>query len=190
MTVRLKRILFTGLAVLSFPFFLLTLLVGVSLVSPMGFGFLTSFSIKNSSAGTVWVTPIGAVGKQGDRHMLPLFISRFPYRMRTGEFPIEAGKTRSFTYDWDDIQFCDILIRSSGGAYRILPTGLHPTEKQYRRPMETAFVIPALDTLSPAAAIHLRALSSKPKRIFTFYILAIIGLAFPCFTYAAFKAKK
>ena len=170
----------------------MTLLVGVSLVNPMGLAFLTSFTITNDSGEPVFVTPIGAVGKQGDRYMLPLSMLPFPYlmRLKTGDFMIPPGESRSFTYDWDDIQFSEIVVRNSGGAYGILPTGLHPTEKQYRRPQEKHFVIPVFSKLAPASDSHLQALTPRSRRIFGFYALAALGLTFPFFCYKAFRKQK
>lgn len=154
--------------------------------------FLTSFRITNDSGEAVFVTPIGAVGEQGDRFMLPLSVSEFPYLMKvkTGNFRIPPGESRSFTYDWDDIQFSEIVVRSSGDAYKILPTGLHPTEGQYRRPQERSFVIPALANLAPASEVHLQALTPRSRRIVGLYALAVLGLAFPFFCYKSLRRQK
>ena len=191
MTPHSKRMFHIGCAVLCFPLFLLTLLFGLSLVNPMGLMFLTTFTIENRANEDIWVTPIGAVGSSGTRHLLPLSVAPFPYLMTPSrkDFHLRPGDRRSFTYDWDDIQFSEILVRNKGGAYRTLPTGLPPTEGQYRRPIETAFVVSSFIGLQPTTEVQLQALNTRSSGIFVLYGLVFVGLLFPYFMFRAIKPK-
>ncbi len=69
--------------------------------------FLIDLTVENASGEIVWVTPIGAVGKEGKRRLLPLSACKIPYLPTPfrKEFPLAQGARRSFIYDWDDIQF-------------------------------------------------------------------------------------
>jgi len=188
-----QHILFLWLGIILSPLLLLTLLVGLSLVNPMGLMFLTSFRIHNQSGEDLWVTPIGAIGPSGQRHTLPISVGEFPYLIipSNRDFHIPPGDSRHFTYDWDDIQFSEILVRSRDNVYFIVLTGLHPTEEQYRRPEAEDFTIPPLAELQPASKVHTAALSDGPPyRMIFLYALALIGLASPIFLVKAFLARK
>lgn len=187
-----KRNIHIGCAVLCFPLFLLTLLMAQSLVNPMGLMFLTTFTIENRTNEHIWVTPIGAVGSAGTRYLLPLSVGPFPYLMTPSrkDVHLRPGDRRSFTYDWDDIQFSEILIRKEKEPYRTLPTGLPPTEGQYRRPAETDFVVSSFAGLRPATEVELQALDTQSNRIFLLYGGAFVGLLFPYFLFRAIKPKK
>ena len=161
--------------------------MGFSLINPMGLMFLTGFTVENASDEEVWVTPIGAVGERGERRPLPLSAFKIPYLLTPfrNDLPVARGARREFIYDWDDIQFSEILVRDAKGEYRALATGLHPTEGQYRRPQQTNFVVNPLDTLPSATGQQLAALEFSGARLWIFYGSAMGGLLFPWFVFRA-----
>lgn len=190
--VRRERILYGAAAVLAFPPFLVSLLLALSLVNPMGLAFLTTFTIENQTSKQLWVTPIGAVGKDGQRKTLPMSAFTFPNLPSPNDrdFTLTPGGNRSFTYDWDDVQFSEILVRDATGAFRALPTGLHPIEGQYRRPEQDRFVIKKWEDLAAATPAQMEALQTRRgRRVVTLYILALAGLAFPYFVVKAARAS-
>ena len=191
MTLRAKRWILLAAAILTFPLFLLTLLVAFSVVNPMGLAFLTSFEVVNETEEPLFVTPIGAVGSRGHRRTLPLSISRWFYVLgtKTSEFPVPPGSSRTFAYDWDDIQFSEILIRRKTGSYHFITTGLDPIAGQYRRPEQDRFVIRDLDALPAADAHLLPALPQQTGRTWTLYALAVVGLLSPVFFKLAQRMK-
>ena len=191
MTPRAKRWVFLIAAIVTLPLFLLTLLLAFSVVNPMGMAFLTSFEVVNETNETLSVTPIGAVGARGVRHTLPHSISSKFYVMgtKTGEFEIQPNSSRRFTYDWDDIQFSEILIHRPSGDLHFISTGLDPIERQYRRPEQDRFVISDIDALPRAEAHLISALPDSPGRGWMLYGLAGFGLLSPVFFRLARKAK-
>ncbi|MCB1086515.1 MAG: hypothetical protein KDM63_05685 [Verrucomicrobiae bacterium] len=191
MTPRAKRWVFLTIAVITFPLFLLTLLFALSVVNPMGLAFLTSFDVVNETEEPLFVTPIGAIGSRGERYILPHSISRSFYVMgiKQSEFQIPPCSTRKFTYDWDLIQFSEILVRRITGKYHFIGTGLDPVMGQYRRPEADRFVIADLDTIPVAGDDLLLALSKNTAGGWTIYILAGVGLFSPVFYILAQKNK-
>lgn len=187
-----QRIL-TAIAGLLSPLSLLTMLTALTMVNPMGLAFLTEFTVVNETSEDVWITPIGAIGQAGRRSTLPYsrFRNLVVLSTEDREFQIAARSSRSFVYDWDDIQFCEILIRSEEGAYRILPTGLHPTQRQYCRPETDRFVITNLVELEPATELQLAALESRRgRRIQIIYGLACLGLMPPLLLYFTINPQR
>ena len=178
-------------AILLSPLFLLTLVIGSNVVNPMALAFLTTFEVENKTDEEIFVTPIGAVGQNGHRHTLPYSASTCLYIMApsSADYPITPGGLREFTYDWDDIQFSEILVRRASEDYRVIPTGLHPTENQYRRPEKTRFEIGDLESAPLAKEQHLAALPSNSTRIWTIYLLAVLGLASPVLFFKALRMK-
>jgi hypothetical protein len=157
---RSKRITLITLAACLSPTTLLTVLLTLNTINPMGLAFLKKFTVANQTALDVWVTPIGAIGKEGRRSTLPYSRARHLYVLCTKDrdFHIAPKSGRAFVYDWDDIQFSEILVRTNGGAFRVMLTGLHPTKGQYRSPERDGFSISDLGALDLAAPLHLSAL--------------------------------
>jgi hypothetical protein len=186
----IHRAAYASAAVLSFPLFLVTLLFALSLINPMGPAFLTTFEVKNASGKELWVTPIGAVNRNGLRRTLPMTANRLFYLQTPADrdFALAPGASRTFTYDWDDVQFSEILVRDASGDYRVLPTGLHPTEGQFRRPELNRFVMTNWKELAPASEPQLEALQTRGNhRRAAFYIMALGGFAFPYFVVKAIR---
>lgn len=179
-----------AIACLLSPLSLLTLLMAFSCVNPMGIGFLTEFTIVNETSEELSVTPIGAIGRDGQRSPLPYsrFRNLVVLSSKVNDFQIAAHSDRSFVYDWDDIQFCEILVRNKAGVFRVLPTGLHPTQGQYRQTEVDRFVITNFDDLEAATETQLAALNiDRGKRVKMIYGLAALGLIPPvlfCFMLA------
>lgn len=184
MKIGTPRVLYAAATLVTLPLVLWTLLVVFSLINPMGLMVLTGCNVENHSGKRLWVTPIGAVGHEGKRRPLPLSVGNLmtPFRK---DLPLAQGVENSFTYDWDDIHFSEILVRNDRGEYRVMPTGLHPTEGQYRRPDQTNFVVASFDALPPASAIHLEALHYSGAEMMIFYALGLGGLLFLWFVYRA-----
>jgi len=191
MTLRNRKRLMMLVAILLSPLFLLTVLVGSSVVNPMGLVFLTTFEVENKTSEEILVTPIGAVGPTGDRHTLPYSALSWLYIMKSSssDYSIASGEVRKFTYDWDDIQFSEILVRQPSKDYRVIPTGLHPTKGQYRRPEKTRFEIADIESAQLAEEKHLAALHDGSSGILTIYLLAALGIASPVLFIRASRMK-
>ena len=187
----LKTSLVVVAAVLS-PLTLLTTLIALNTINPMAVVFLTEFTVVNEGANEIWVTPIGAIGQDGGRKPLPYSRFRDFYLLseKDRDFYIPPQSSRTFVYDWDDIQFSEILIRTDRKAYRVLSTGLHPTKGQYRRPKQNHFVVGDFESLNVAEVIHLKALeSSGGQRSRILHSLAFAGLLPPVLLLLAFTRR-
>jgi|JI10StandDraft_1071094.scaffolds.fasta_scaffold253618_3 hypothetical protein len=166
------------------PLFCLTCLFTCSVVNPMGLAFLTSFEVVNSTDEDLVVTPIGARGQDGRRGTLPISSSSRFYLMSSqrGDFHLPARSTLSLAYDWDDVQFTEIVCRRRDGSHVVVLTGLHPTQGQYRQPPTKRFEILDLAALPPATEVQLAAVRSPGSRLPLIYLLAGLGLLSPiCF---------
>lgn len=167
------------------------MLVAVSAVNPFGLMFLTSFTIENGTDEEILVTPIGATGAAGTRYTLPYSVfKRFEvFGVKKGNFRIPAGASKEFTYDWDDIQFSEILVRRSNEPWRVTATGLHPTFNQYRMPQKSRFVISDVENLPYASEIHLAALPGNSLWILAIHFLSLLGLASPVLIVVGLRVK-
>lgn len=117
--------------------------------NPLLIAFLTTFEIRNDSGVDLQVMPIG----QGSAHLgpLPQYESDEPpvHRVRqTAPKWLAAGATLRVVYDWDDVSFRHILVRSRGGPLLILDTD-RAVGCCYS-PRQTLYVIPRLTTLRRA----------------------------------------
>lgn len=188
---RSLKVLFLAASWSLSPFFLLAILLVVDAVNPLSVMFLHSFSIENQTDKEIIVSPIGAVGSEGVRHPLPISSSKrfHVISVKNGNFPIPAKTAREFTYDWDDIQFSEILTRRKNGDWKVMKTGLHPTRRQYRMPEKTLFEISDLDELPNANDIHLEAISGKSPGLAIMYVLAALGLVSPVLIRMGFRMK-
>jgi hypothetical protein len=159
--------------VVSLPLLGFSSLVLINSINPMLQMFLFEFDLTNASDETLWITPVGAVGKQGYRHVLPQFMLRFPAfaRFKEGDHRLAAGETRRIIYDWDDINFSEIAVRNERGDWRQLVTDSNPTAGQYRPPAEDAYVIESFAALDP---IHDRVLEAAVAERYCFRLLLLL----------------
>jgi hypothetical protein len=178
-------------AIILSPLSLVTLLIGINMINPMSLMFITTFEIENKTGEEILVTPIGAVGPKDHRETLPYSALPWPYIMIRDyeDYPIAPGEVRKFHYDWDDIQFSEILIRLPSKEYHVIQTGLHPTKGLYRRPDKDRFEIEDIESTPLAEDKHLEALQTDSNRIFLLYVLAILGFVPPALFFWALKIK-
>jgi hypothetical protein len=183
----LRKRLLRILGFILLPLFCITCLFTCSVVNPMGIGFLTTFEVVNASQEDLVISPIGARGPAGERGTLPIskYSRLYILSSKNAEFPLAAGASLKLTYDWDDVQFTEIVCRRPDGSHRLLATGLHPTKDQYRQPPVKRFEISDLAELQPAEAQHLHAIRPGSNRIQVLNLLAALGLLSPLCFWAA-----
>ena len=111
--------------------------------------FIAGFTVENRTGATIYVTPIGTVGPQGHRHPLPLAVWKKPWvpASKLGRFPVRSGETITLYYDWDDINFSELVVEADDGEMRQLVVNPEPTANQYTVPRVTDFVIADLGHL-------------------------------------------
>ncbi len=165
--------------VLSLPgalLFLLFLAARSTDWSPIGVAFKTHFTVYNGTLQDLEVTPIGAVGTDGERYTLPLLRDTEGYvrEQKTSRFLLPTHGIVTFLYDWDDINLSELIVHLPGGD-RVLVLDLHPTENQYHPPLSDRFEINDISELVPAGPKHAAALDRRPMiGPFWLYIYASI----------------
>ncbi len=185
------RIMLVIIAIFLSPLSLLTSVVVLGAVNPFGLIFLTSFTIDNNSGQNIWVSPIGAVGQNGDRHPLPFsYFKHFSVRsIKKTDFYIAKDTSRMFVYDWDDIQFSEILVRHEQGDICFIATDPNPTQNQYRNLKNKLFTIPSLSEL-PVASSNLKSALLKTHMNWYSYILPVIGIIPPILVIILWRTRK
>jgi len=172
-----------------FPGVLVLALYACNTVNPMSRMFMFDFHITNMTSHSILVTPVGATGPSGHRTRLPLLADvRFYWPARqSGRLAIAPNETRKFTYDWDDIQFSEILVEW-GDEARLLVVNAEPTRDQYRPPPVDHFTITDMQTLPPASH-EIVALSKERMPWGTIYLLASV-IAVPTFWWCGRRIRR
>jgi hypothetical protein len=152
-----------------------------------GSAFVVDFVVENQTAETVWITPIGAVGDEGFRVPLPIQLTRTPLALpafRYGDFRLLPGESVRILYDFDDVNFSEVVIRDSQGRWTQLIADPNPTVNRYHAPLQKRFVItdhPRLDEATQAAReavarTHARSSRSGVIYLFLFGPWVLCGL--------------
>jgi hypothetical protein len=178
---RIYRWAFIGLGVLTLPLMGMTALGLFNSINPMQLMFLCSFDVTNESEETLWITPVGTIGREGYRHTLPQYLREFPAftSIQVGGYRLAAGKTKRITYDWDDINFSEIAVMNESGEYRQLVVDANPTECQYHPPASDSYVIESFEALSPIDDRVLEATTTEKYdfRILLFNLAGLVPIA-------------
>ena len=109
--------------------------------NPMLIAFITKLEVYNNLDDDIAVTPVGMAGT--NYHLLPLYINNIPpvrftkYRSR---FRIKSKQKLSFFYDWDDINFSDLIVEYRN-EYYIVNIDEAPHLNQYHPPNTNFFSI-------------------------------------------------
>lgn len=149
----MRRVLFILLILngMLLPLSCVPVLFLLNVVNPMQMVFVTAFTVENRTAATIYVTPVGTVGPDGWRRPLPLAVWQAPWvpASQRGRIPIGSGETITLYYDWDDINFSELVVETEGGTLRQLIVNPNPTANQYTIPRVTDFVIDDVAQLGP-----------------------------------------
>jgi len=118
-------------------------------MNPLALAFVTDIRIENRLDEPIWVTPIGTVGKAGARRPLPVCRRRIPYEpsRQRGNFRVDPGERRAIYYDWDDINFSEVVIRTEAGRLFQIIANPDPTGRQYVQAPRSEFIIDDLAAL-------------------------------------------
>ena len=147
--IKVKKTILLVSIIVTTPFVALCCLLLFNLVNPMQLAFLTSFKMENQSGKDIWVTPVGTVGEKGRKAQLPIYFTIVPAvpSMKTSRFHLKEGDILKIRYDWDDINFSEIVVESKDGHFYQFIVDPNPT-KPYHPPKSRHFIIPSLETLS------------------------------------------
>ena len=139
--------------------------------------FMVDFTIENQTDETLLVTPIGTVGKEGGRHLLPVLMAGFidfPAR-HASRFRLVPGESLSISYDMDDINVSEIVVENEQGEARQLVTDPTPTQNQYHGPARRSFAINDWNKLEPLSdAVKMVPLEPRPYQLVCRFLIFII----------------
>jgi len=164
-------------------------LAGLSFVLFAGMAFrvafLTSITIENAMDQSVEVTPVGTIGPKGTRSPLPVCQGRvnpLPAAKRGG-FRLQPGEMAEITYDFDDINFSEIVVENAAGVIGQFVVDLTPTARQYHPPATKHFLIQQ-DKLVPvprrvASAAVAAQQPFRPSILLSSILLSILFLPWP-----------
>jgi len=169
-----------GLAILSgllLPASLLPGLLLLNSVNPMLHVFLVDFTVESRLDEEVRITPVGAIGS-GERRPLPQYVyvgedCAFP-SLGGPSRPVAPGESITITYDWDDIQFSEILVTAEDWE-RMLVVDPIPSKRMFSPPARTHFVIRSKGKLTPTTDAVVRAKSRLDREL----AVLIIGIVNP-----------
>jgi len=147
--------------------------------NPMQVAFITSFEVENKLSQDIWITPVGTVGSAGYRSTLPIFRNKWPAISSStqGNLHMSPGGIITIYYDWDDINFSEILIRTSSWR-KVLVIDPEPTKDQYRRYTGGRIVIDETTALVDPSPQIQEAVSSSSSG--SLWYVVLVGLAAPC----------
>lgn len=153
-------------------------------INPMQLAFITDFTVENRTGRELSVTPIGTVGQQGRRRSLPLTRWKAPWwpASQYADIPVPADEKVTLFYDWDDINFSELVVATEDGTLRQLVVNSNPTARQYVIPEVTDFVIDdvnRLEEVNPAVlAACQKAREPRQSGLPSLLILAVPAITF------------
>lgn len=160
--VRRQRPPRSALRILGIVLLVLTTPVLCCFGNPMLLAFITEVRVTNASGEPVLVAPYGIPEGGAVLARLPLYLTKWPIGIpRTGSpYSVSAGASASILYDWDDINFCWLVVRGHAGPARVLRTKQPPENCPWppaRAPCcshpEPSLVIPPLEDLPLAKEV-------------------------------------
>ncbi len=172
-----KSALRIGMIVLS-PIVLLGGLMLFNAVNPMQAAFVTGFAVENQSGGDIWITPIGTRGEKGYKGTLPIYWMKFPSlpAIRSGQYHVKHGRTVTINYDWDDVIFFEIAVKTADGNCYEYIVDANPTANQYHPPKSDHFIIPPIKELTLSRPGILK-VAEKGDSVQGMIVLAYLGIA-------------
>ena len=147
----------------------IAILLGVGLLllalcNPMLLVFLQKFEVVNQSGADLWVTPIGMCEGSGKYGPLRMYHNMFPPaipKFCDHDIPLKSGQSLTVIYDWDDINFRHILVRTQRGEALIVDTDKMGDLHHCYRPQQDKYEIPPLAQLSKASPELLPCIEGK-----------------------------
>ena len=157
-------------------------LIWITVLCPLAF--ITDCSVTNATNDFLSVTPVGTVGSDGQRTLLPLYCTSFPFfvKSKRGDFQIAPNETFRFDYDMDDVNFSEIVVENSAGEIRQIVVNSNPTQNQYMVPSETDFIIDDFNVLAtvPGNVKTVAVAGQQSGRMWLVYIISVILLGIEC----------
>jgi hypothetical protein len=158
----------------TYPFLALSLLFLLGM--PMGMAFVTGFTVENRTGEIVSITPVGTLDEEGKRGPLPVKLyAGVPLpAWNSGARRLADGESITIYYDWDDINFSEILVENAQGQQRQFIIDPNPTSDQFHMPSKSHFVIddfPNLQVASPAVQTAANAANKRTRPVAILYLL-------------------
>ncbi|WP_145379291.1 hypothetical protein [Symmachiella dynata] len=182
MLIKTKRKLLWIALIGTMPFLVFTMIWGLFLLNcfnPMQLAFISDFEIENKTQQPIWVTPVGTFNS-GIKAVLPQSMAAFPAipAWHSRDLPIAPGARRRVYYDWDDINFSEIVVRDAVGTVAVQLVDAHPPTKDYYANKMDLYEISDIGTLPTPTPAVTKAVSPPPHQTL-FWTLAVCGLLAP-----------
>ena len=155
---------------------------------------MTDIQITNSTQHTISVTPIGTVGVKGYRdplHQVHRKPPEFDYKEQGG-YEVLPDSTVELWYDWDDINFSEIVVEDHLGNLSQFVVDPNPTQNQYHPPSTNTFTITDTSPLVPVTPDVMAAFTraQKPNLIpLELYGWLLPWLTFPLLLWARLRMR-
>lgn len=133
----------------------------IAFMNPMSLLFLRPVRIENRTGETLDLIPLGRLRSSLRRP--PLVVSRyFSFPRSSSGLSVSPSSTLTLIYDWDDVNFCWVLVRASGRPWKLIRSSLDdtlcpevaPTQNEVRcchaLPSNHRFLVESLDALRDA----------------------------------------
>lgn len=175
----LKR--FIGIALLLngilLPTSCIPVLCALNAYNPMALVFVTDITVENKLEESIHATPIGTVGN-GKKCPLPVQRWKSPClpAAQRGGFRVGPGERITIYYDWDDINFSEMVIEDAQGKLFQIIANPDPVSRQYVVAPKTAFVIDDLSVLGPVDPGVLKAFKRANRPAYAVYALPFLTL--------------
>lgn len=156
---------------------LASLLLIFGSINPMQLAFVSTFRVENRCTMPLWVTPVGTLNS-GKKAVLPQFVTSLPAlpAFHRKDIRVDPGGSVSIIYDWDDINFSEIVARNAEGEYRQLVVDPDPPKVNYYRNKQEAYLIEDWDGM-PLAADDVLALAQEPDSSWLAWAFIMAGVA-------------
>ncbi len=178
----LRRI-YLGAVILSGCALPLTALAFLLLLNPYALLLSSSFTIKNQTNETVYVTPMGGVRMASGEQVLRVLPQlALPFlaapALRKTHIPVSAGQSVSIRANFDDISLGFIAVRTSHGQEKALLVDLAATRGKCCYPPKDRVIAILDERLDPSneAIVRAVAVAESGPGVWAWYGMTGVGL--------------
>lgn len=159
--------------------------------NPMQLAFLTEFRVRNQLKEPVWITPIGSF-TSGGKGVLPQFSAKEPPAIPAWQstvLRVDPGTVRVVYYDWDDINFTELLVEFADGSQRLLLVDPNPPTDGYSPNKQKEYFISDRAKLHTVSKESVKAAHSR-RPVWLFRFLVVCASTLPYWSFRWWRAGR
>lgn len=160
----------------TYPFLLLS---GILLSAmPMVTAFVVPLTIQNNTDQLISVTPVGTTDRHQQKAGLPIMLSTLlPLPAgKLGGFSLRSGEAVTVQYDFDDINFTEIVIEGPNGVWRQIAVDPDRPRDCCYPPWQEEYSITDLSVLEPVTPdVQSAAIDAIRSKSGPWSFLAVVG---------------